>query len=361
MAQKKARQASLAESQEDKPDHVDALVAKAFDSDPSVRLQVARELGKIDDPRAVFALIELSSDKDEQVRQAAQQSLDNFKDEEKEAIVSLEKLLAERKESTQQQPTSSSKVSQLMAPTIEKLFSHYEPQKRESVKRKLFPSLQKLFGFSKQDLDPLQGLDKIGTVEKEETPREESKPQNASNFPIGQHQEPALPQREETPAKEEELEEAPVEQGRLFEIAYKLATTPGIGKADLKREQNRLLSNFKKELSLAFKMAAAKAAQEGLTSFSGLKPGMKNLSFAEMQIVSISDAEHQEGVKRKPYAKIRLTDGHKEQAVLVPHERAAGLKPQDKIILKNVSVDFLVETQEVVLLVKPKSKILLVK
>ncbi|MEM4348288.1 MAG: HEAT repeat domain-containing protein [Candidatus Anstonellaceae archaeon] len=360
MAQKKPRQATLTEMQEDKPDQVDALVAKAFDSDPSVRLQVARELGKIDDPRSVFALIELSSDKDEQVRQAAQQSLDNFKDEEKEAIVSLEKLLAERKESSQQS-SSSSKVSQLMVPTIEKLFSHYEPQKRESVKKKLFPSLQKLFGFSKQDLDPLQGLDKIGTVEKEEPLNEEPKPQNASNFPIGQHQEPALPQREETPVKEEELDEAPVEQGRLFEIAYKLATTPGIGKADLKREQNRLLSNFKKELSLAFKLAAAKAAQEGLASFSGLKPGMKNLSFAEMQIVSISDAGHFEGTRKKPYAKIKLTDGHREQSVLIPVERAEGLRPQDKIILKNVSVDFLVETQEVVLLVKPKSKILLVK
>ncbi|MCX8197357.1 MAG: HEAT repeat domain-containing protein [Candidatus Micrarchaeota archaeon] len=349
---KKTRQISLAETSEEKPDQIDSLVAKAFDSDPKVRLHVAQELGKIDDPRAVFALIELSSDKDEQVRTAAQRSLDNFK-EEKDAIISLEKLLAERKESPQ--PSSSSKVSQLMAPTIEKLFSHYEPQKRESVKRKLLPSLQKLFGFSKQDLDPLQGLDHIAPEMKEEmAAKEEQKPQNAANFPLEKHQEPPLEEAEEQQQKEE------FEQSKLFEIAYRIATTPGFGKADLKREQNRILSSFKKELSLAFKMAAAKAAQEGLASLSNLKPGMKNLSFAEMQVISVSDAPIASS-KKKAYVKLRISDGQKEQALLVPQERASGISPQDKIILKNVWVDFLVESNEVVLVVKPKSKILVVK
>ena len=91
----RAKQASLLDAPEDKPDSTDSLVAKAFDSDPKVRLKVAQELAKIDDPRAVFALIELSSDKEEAVKVAAQKSLGSFK-EEAETIVSLEKMLAER-------------------------------------------------------------------------------------------------------------------------------------------------------------------------------------------------------------------------------------------------------------------------
>ena len=132
-----------------------------------------------------------------------------------------------------------------------------------------------------------------------------------------------------------------------------------MGKSELKREQNRLLANYKKELGLAFKMAEERAAEEGLASFSNLKPGMKNLSFAEMQIVSISDTGY--GTKKKPFAKVKLTDGHREVSILIPSERARGITQQDRLALKGVSVDFLVEANEVVLVVKNKSSVMVVK
>ena len=62
-AREKSRQASLLEPQEDKPDNIDKLVAQAFDSDPKVRLRIAQTIGNVDDPRVIFALIELSADK----------------------------------------------------------------------------------------------------------------------------------------------------------------------------------------------------------------------------------------------------------------------------------------------------------
>ena len=380
----RAKQASLLDAPEDKPDSTDSLVAKAFDSDPKVRLKVAQDLGKIDDPRAVFALIELSSDKEEAVKVAAQKSLGQFK-EEAETIVSLEKLLAERKE----QKAQPQAVSQMMAPTIEKLFSHYEPNKRESVKKKLFPSLQKLFGFSKQDLDPLHELEKIGSSAPAIVPPQQERntvipAENAPNFPFGQKKE-EVPQKsdmleiddgecepgasrssdaqmepEEDETSEEEKEHMrQVAENRLYSLAYRIATTPGMGKAELKREQNRLLANFKKEVGLAFKLAEERAAEEGLASLSNLKPGMKNLSFAEMQIVSISDTGY--GAKKKPFAKAKISDGHREVSALIPSERAHGIAQQDRIILKGVSVDFLVEGNEVVLVVKNKSRVLVSK
>lgn len=385
----KVHQASLLESQEDKPDSIDSLVAKAFDSDPKVRLRVAQELGKIDDPRAVFGLIELSADKEESVKAAAHRSLGNFKEEE-EAIVSLEKLLAERKEAKSQPPVPGQVVSQRMAPTIEKLFSHYEPGKRESVKRKLFPSLQKLFGFSKQDLDPLRELEKIGQSRpttgpaQEHSEKPEEKPQDAENFPFGEKRATQLPQKSDlvelededhqvvtNPSEEqrdyeddelsaEEKEHiAKAAENKFYSLAYNIATTPGMGKAELKREQNRLLANFKKEIGLAFKMAEERAKEEGMSNFSNLKPGMKNISFAEMQIVSMSDIGY--GVKKKPFVKVRLSDGRKEQTALIPSERAHGISLSDHIALKGVAVDFLVESNEVVLVVKNKSKVIVVK
>ncbi len=422
----KARQAVLPEVQEekDKPDSLDKVVAQAFDSDPKVRLHVAEELGKTQDPRAIFALIELSSDKDESVKIAAQKSLGQYKEEEQETIVSLEKLFAERKEMTK--PEGMPEVRQRMMPQLEKLFAHYEPKKRDSVKRKLLPSIEKLFGFhpkTAQGADPLHGLDKITAVQstplpttvQQERQTEHIPAENAPNFPFGQKKEEkpepkpvqeeyaeeteeispemrTLPEKrdsvevgredhefaseqprhnasqerqaefeDEAPSPEEQEHESQLAENKYYLLAYKIATTPGMGKAELKREQGRLLSNFKKEIGLAFKMAEERAEQEGMANFSNLKPGMKNLSFAEMAIVSISDTGFGSGAKKKPFAKIRLTDGHKEISALVPHERAIGINQQDRLALKGVAVDFLVESSEVVLVVKNKSRVVVVK
>lgn len=386
-ARQKARQASLLDAPEEKPDSTDSLVARAFDSDPKVRLKVAQELGSIDDPRAIFALIELSSDKEEPVKEAAQRSLGNFKEESAE-IVSLEKLMAERKVVHQQPvapaPAASYGTSQRMAPTIERLFAHYEPKKRESVKRRLFPSLQKLFGFSKQELDPLQDIEKIAhaptpasqvveVMGKEDIPSE-----NAPNFPFGQKKEAApkpsdlvemdeadaemvsqpVSHGEEREASEEETEEeAP--QNKYFALAYRLASTPGMGKTELKAEQNRLISNFKKEVEIAFKVAFARAKEGGFASLENLKPGMKNLNFSEMPIASIMEIQY--GAKKKPYLRISIWDGKKETPVLVPKERGSGILVSDRLELKKVDVDFLVERNETVLVASKKSKVIVVK
>lgn len=385
----KPRQASLLDAPEEKPDSTDSLVARAFDSDPKVRLKVAQELGSIDDPRAIFALIELSSDKEEIVKEAAQRSLGNFKEESAE-IVSLEKLMAERKVVHQQPvapaPAASYGTSQRMAPTIERLFAHYEPKKRESVKRRLFPSLQKLFGFSKQELDPLQDIEKIAhaptpasqVVEVMGKADEPIPSENAPNFPFGQKKEsvpkpsdlvemdeadaemvsqPVSHEEEKELAEGETEEEAP--QNKYFALAYRLASTPGMGKSELKAEQNRLISNFKKEVEIAFKVAFARAKEGGFSSLENLKPGMKNLNFSEMPIASIMEIQY--GAKKKPYLRISIWDGKKETPVLVPKERGSGILVSDRLELKKVDVDFLVEKNETVLVVSRKSKVIVVK
>src|SRR3989338_6745246 len=353
----KSRQASLTEPAEDKPDSIDRTVAQAFDSDPKVRLKVAEELGKIDDPRAIFALIELSSDKDEPVKSTALRSLGKFKEEEQEAIGSLEKLFAERKE--MKKPEELPQVSQRIMPSIEKLFS-----------MRSAPAQDPLHGVEKISSAPHQPSalpDSPRQVEQEEIPR-----QNATNFPFGQKKEPALPQKSDYIAIEEDDREFASEeeereigeeelqvQNKYYHLAYRIATPPGMGKGELKREQNRLVSNFKKEVGMAFKMAEERAKEEGFVSFSNLKPGMKNLSFSEMQITGMSDIGF--GARKKPFAKIRLTDGKREISVLIPSERASGITMNDRLSLKGVSADFLVESSEVVLVVKNKSKIIVVK
>ena len=270
---KTPRQVNLLEAAEDKPDDLDKIVAQAFDSDPAVRLKVANSLSKIDDPRAIFALIELSSDKDEAVKEVAQRGLGSRKDEQEE-IVSIGKLLSERKAQPAQVPSQPGMPQQStpaqmanranMMPALERLFAHYEPKKRESAKRKLLPSLQKLFGFRPEELDPLRELDKISPSQQaheegrqRQPEREETGPKNAENFPFGKHEEPReFPHKaeheveiseedaemvgEEGAPQREEMEEARDGEERhdatgadeIYHYALHMASTPGIGKAD---------------------------------------------------------------------------------------------------------------------------------
>jgi len=407
---KTPRQVSLLDAAEDKPDDLDRMVAQAFDSDPSVRLKVANSLSKIDDPRAIFALIELSSDKDEAVKEIAQRGLGQRKDEQEE-IVSIGKLLSERKAQPAQapsstgmpqQPTQAQQTSRAnMMPAIERLFAHYEPKKRESAKRKLLPSLQKLFGFRPEELDPLRELDKIsgsqqmheqdrtGALQRQaahEEREDDNRPKNAENFPFGKHEEPRdFPHRaeHEVDISEEDTEvvgEQHVPRGEghddegdggeeqheglekpdeVYHYALHIATTPGMGKADLKREQNRLINDFRRRVELAFKLAAEQAREEGFATFSSVKPGMKNLSFSEMPISSITEIAY--GPKRKPYARIMLFDGKKEMALLVPKERASGITTADRVAPKKVAADFIMERSEVVLLATNRSSVVVYK
>ena len=392
---KTPRQVSLLDAAEDKPDDLDKIVAQAFDSDPSVRLKVANALSKIDDPRAIFALIELSSDKDEAVKEIAQRGLGSRKDEQEE-IVSIGKLLSERKAQPPQIPSQGGAPQQStpaqmanranMMPALERLFAHYEPKKRESAKRKLLPSLQKLFGFRPEELDPLRELDKIsGAQQSRENAqqRQESGPKNAENFPFGKHEEPReTPHRaeHEVEISDEDAEVVGGEDGpqrgrqdeqdaeeqhdlegsdEIYHYALHIATTPGVGKADMKRESNRLINDFRRRVELAFKLAAAQAAEEGFATFSSVKPGMKNLSFSDMPISSITEIAY--GPKRKPYARIMLFDGKREMALLVPRERAGGITTSDRVAPKKVAADFIVEKSEVVLLAGTKSAVVVYK
>ena len=112
-------------------------------------------------------------------------------------------------------------------------------------------------------------------------------------------------------------------------------------------------------MELAFKLAAEQAREEGFATFSSVKPGMKNLSFSDMPISSITEIAY--GPKRKPYARIMLFDGKKEMALLVPRERAGGITAQDRVAPKRVAADFIMEKGEVVLLAGTKSSVVVYK
>ena len=141
-----------------------------------------------------------------------------------------------------------------------------------------------------------------------------------------------------------------------YKLAYDLARTAGTKKNALMREQKRIIANLKKDVELAFKLAMGKVEEEGSPTLSGLKPGMKRLCFAPMQVLSVSEMQFG---KKGAYAKIVITDGQKSVPLLVPSEKARGISASDQLSLRDAQADYLVETSELVLLLPPKSKMLI--
>ena len=100
------------------------LISLTFDEDPKVRLDAAAKLSKTDDPAALFALMELSYDKDVEVKNFAQRSLEKKKSEEEE-VMSFAEIFSTHPETDTQQPTDATaideKKARMLSP-ITKLF-----------------------------------------------------------------------------------------------------------------------------------------------------------------------------------------------------------------------------------------------
>ncbi len=137
-------QATLAASApalaEDENARIDRLVSLTYAADPHVRKKATIELSIFDGPRAIFARLELSADKDLKIKELALAGLGNFK-EEKEAIVDLEKIFEEKAEGKASEQDIEATKSKMM-PSIEKIFS-----KHKASKDRLMPSIEKLFSW----------------------------------------------------------------------------------------------------------------------------------------------------------------------------------------------------------------------
>ena len=110
------------------------LISLTFDESPEVRKQAAKSLGEVDDPAAIFALMELSYDKDPTVRDSAIISLDKRKQTEAEVMSFAEIFSDKPSKSDEPQQTSAEAKAKVLRP-IEKLFErHLGKERAEAVK-----------------------------------------------------------------------------------------------------------------------------------------------------------------------------------------------------------------------------------
>lgn len=397
---------------------IDKLVSLTYDSNSDVRMRAAEELGKIDDPRSIFALLELSSDRDQSVKEKAHECLERFsKQEEKQAIVDLEKVF-EAKHEGKQPAEEMSATRQKMLPSIEKLFSHKDPQ----LKARLLPSLlEKYFSTthsqppaassqivpSSQGKAPAlsvqptsdnseeedsedeeisgeatHGLEQIGEEVEEKpqlvpqpsrrlTPEEQAAEAVAFPLPEALRRKTASPISEiesmlpETPANEmEEADKAiSLHPNRIafYEWAYSLAVDPKMTASKIRSEEKRLITQLKKDVELAFRLAIERAKTNGIESLSGIKVGMRKVATFPLLVTEVREANIPSGKKQIPAMRISLSDGKSTVPLYLDLHRANGIAMGDHVSLHGCRVDYLEGTNELVFLTGKKGYISVTK
>jgi hypothetical protein len=149
-------------------------VSLTFDESPEVRKQAAFFLGQMDDPAAIFALMELSFDKDTTVRDTAQIILNKRKQNEAELMSFAEVFATDKKEEMdekgekrkldkkEQAKVDEARKDRVLSP-ISKLFErHLGKEKAEAVKSKMMPAIEKIYLNSKSRGDDNEAHDETG-------------------------------------------------------------------------------------------------------------------------------------------------------------------------------------------------------
>jgi hypothetical protein len=356
--------------EESEGDEIDKLVSLTFDENPTIRAEVAKKLSNfLSDPRAVLALIDLSSDKNENVKIIAKSALENYTNLDKEAFSSLEKFFEKIHNQQNQEEISKEweKEKSILLPQIEKLFSS------EDAKRKLLPSIERIIKKSKkpsQVIEQIKPIDsylasEVDELKEDEKTQKHQEPifskeeqlqkSEQTNFPLPKEVEqkinspvfsiPKIEQLDDLEAIEEKNEEKlPNNFLDVYKFAYILATTPGIKAADLNKEKKRLLTETKKAINLAFKLASKKAKEEGrIENLSGLKVGMKKISTYPLEVLDITTVLIQKQKKPTQFIRVLLSDGKNSIPLYLSLERGEGIKKGDYLALKDAVVDFIIK------------------
>ncbi|MBI5223415.1 HEAT repeat domain-containing protein [Candidatus Micrarchaeota archaeon] len=132
--------------------NINKLISLTFDESPEVRKHAAKSLGTIDDPGAIFALVELSYDKEPSVRDVALEILEKRKQTEAE-VMSFAEMFSDKSQSTPPAPDvpgtpalSAHDAKEKVLQPITKLFEkHLGKERAAAVRSKMMPTIEKIY------------------------------------------------------------------------------------------------------------------------------------------------------------------------------------------------------------------------
>jgi len=328
--------------------NINKLVSLTFDEDPEVRKRAAKSLSEINDPGAVFALMELRFDKDPSVREAAQVYLEKKKKTEPE-LMSFASIFSNgaKKEGKEEKEESAMDAKEKMLRPITQIFEKRLGKEKAAVARsKLMPTIEKVYSKAHQQrkksgdngrkvmqefltnyLEVMSDLDSVGgegalqpqlDTEQVPPPQESAAPEN-------------IPSSEEALVEElEEVGKSAAETGKLsaeaaslelqqieeikereeieqlpdtfFKKAYEIMMLSEGDESLMKQQMNRMIDDARKEIGLAFRMAKKRFKEMKITNITDIKDGMRNINTGLLSVKSVENMEYQKTKKKKAIA-----------------------------------------------------------
>lgn len=318
------------------------LISLTFDEDPDVRRKAAKSLENVDDPGALFALLELTYDKDESVKNIAKKILEK-KESSRSELVPLSELLSFKAESKpgKKETTITDKKKKLLHP-IELLFEkHLGKEKAEIVKRKMMPSLEKVYlkslkkttttssderreavqEFLTSYLDAISdvpsekiecedAVDSLETLEhvSAKTSLDESKVESIIN---------EVDSFKETYNEEKEHEKfLGSVPDSMFKKAYEIMMYSEGDSKLMKTEMKRMIKNAERDIRMAFQLAKDKFKENKITKLTDIKERMRNIITDDLTIISKEIIEFKKPRSSKFALRFLLQDPQGNEGVL---------------------------------------------
>ena len=358
--------------------NINKLVSLTFDEKPDVRKRAARSLGEVNDPAAIFALVELSYDKDPSVRVVAQEYLEKKKQTEPE-LMSFAKIFStenEKKDDVQDEPSDAKE--RMLKPITQIFEKRLGKEKAEMAKSKMMPSIEKIYLKAHQQyaskkkteeagrkvmqefltsyLEVMSDLDQIGSgltpahdlhkhlsqphqvYEKPEQPEiEQPSPRQVMGDELAEvgkkteldnvsNEIATMETHEIEEMKErEEIEHLP---DTFFKKAYETMMLSGGDEGLMKQEMEHMVNEARREILQAFKMARAKFKEMKITNITKIKNGMRNINTDTLIAKSVENMEYQKSKKLKAsLVRVLVNDEAGNEGVLyLFDDRGSGLK-----------------------------------
>ncbi len=406
----------------EKEKELQKLVSLTFDEKPEVRKGAAIRLAESEEPAAMFALIELSYDKDESVKSMARAILSKKSSPDKDSISFAEIFGSPEQPELPQPPqtpeqdlkkkkllspveqiferklgkTKAALVKDRMMATIEKIYLKAVDSKPEDSQKRE-KSMQKMLS---EYANVLSGLDKLmfedtrhvreGKLAEVQTIQET--PEAPAERAAGQAAEPEPPTavlqevgtkadaskiekdlselREEPeqeadsrlPLSDDEPEAPARGEKSIFRKAYDLMMACDGDEEVMFQQSQKLSKHLQEEVDLAFKMAKQRFKAENITHLTELKDSMRNVNTDTLTVKSAEIREYpRTKTKSDTYARIIVNDDEGSEGIIYLFEgRGKEVRPGMKVKVAKGQVKTFVFSGETALTVGKKGSVYVV-
>jgi len=354
------------------------MISLTFDSDPKVRKQAAIELAKYDAPGAMFALVELTYDKNKGVQETSRKLLEELKEKNEPELMSFAEVFSkgengEAKKGPEEKVEETAKEKMLRP--IEQLFEKKLGKERGAeMKRRMMPTIEKMYekamakdggekkishGEEKAVQEMLSGyLDVVAGSEEcvplpEEKDLHEPEQQSLADelglvgtkelrpeagikeFEASVLEDEAATEGERSP-EEEWMEEKPGEAAQgttVFKLAFDSMMASKGDEKVMKKAMKQLLKNTEDQIKMAFDVAKNRYKELNITDITAIKSGMRNINTGTLYVKSMEHKEYpRTKTKKDTFTRLVVADQQGNEGVIyLFEERGNPIKPGMKM------------------------------